>query len=82
MKIILVKTQYKINNSKLMTNVETFKTWQDYLEGCKYKVLILTNHNNPRSITAKVKLKKQPIFCHTSSREAKTKKKPFKLRIS
>ena len=33
-------------NSELLAIVEAFKTWQHYLEDCKYKVLVLTNHNN------------------------------------
>ncbi len=28
--------------------VEAFKIWRHYLEGCKYEVLVLTNHNNLR----------------------------------
>ena len=45
-KMIPAKTQYKTHNTKLLTIVETFKTWRHYLEDCKYKVFILTNHNN------------------------------------
>ena len=45
-KMILVKTWYKTHDSKLLAIVEAFKTWRHYLEGCKYKVLILTNYNN------------------------------------
>ena len=45
-KMILAETWYKIHNGELLTIVEAFKTWKHYLEGCKYKVLMLTNHNN------------------------------------
>ena len=45
-KIIPVETRYKIYNSELLAIVEAFKTWRHYLEGCKYKVLVLTDYNN------------------------------------
>ena len=45
-KMILVETWYKTHNSELLGIIEAFKIWQHYLEGCKHKVLILTNHNN------------------------------------
>ena len=47
-KMIPPKTRYKTHNSELLAIVEAFKTWQYYLEGCKYKVLVLTDHNNLR----------------------------------
>ena len=47
-KIILAETRYKTHNAKLLAIVEAFKTWRHYLEGCKYEILILTNHNNLR----------------------------------
>ena len=31
---------------ELLAIVEAFKTWRHYLKGCKYKVLMLTNHKN------------------------------------
>ena len=46
--MIPAETQYKTHNGKLLAIVEAFKTWHHYLEGCKYKVLILTDHNNLR----------------------------------
>ena len=45
-KMISVKTRYKTHNGKLLAIVEVFKIWRRYLEGCKYKVLMLTNYNN------------------------------------
>ena len=44
--MISAEIYYKTHNSKLLAIVEAFKTWRHYLEGCKYKVLILTDHNN------------------------------------
>ena len=45
-KIIPVETQYKTHDGKLFAIVEAFKTWRHYLEDCKHKVFLLTNHNN------------------------------------
>ena len=45
-KMIFTKTCYKTYNGKLLAIVKAFKTWRHYLEGYKYKVLILTDHNN------------------------------------
>ena len=45
-KIIPAKTWYKTYNGKLLAIVKAFKTWQHYLEGCKYKVFVLINYNN------------------------------------
>ena len=40
------KTWYETHNDELLDIFEAFKTWRHYLEGCKHKVLVLTNHNN------------------------------------
>ena len=45
-KMILVEIWYKTYDNKLLAIVKIFKIWQHYLEDCKYKVLILTDHNN------------------------------------
>ena len=45
-KLIPAKTWYKTHNSELLAIVEAFKTWQHYLEGCKHRVFVLTDHNN------------------------------------
>ena len=45
-KMILAKTRYETHDGKLLAIVEAFKTWRNYLKGCKHKVLVLTNHNN------------------------------------
>ncbi len=47
-KIIFAETRYETHNQELLAIVEVFKTWRLYLEGCKYEVLILTDHNNLR----------------------------------
>ena len=44
--MVLAKTWYKTYNVELFAIVEAFKTWRHYLESCKHKVLVLTNHNN------------------------------------
>ena len=46
--MIPAKTSYTIHDGELLAIVEAFKTWRHYLEGCKHKVLVLTNHNNLR----------------------------------
>ena len=43
-KMISTKTWYKIYNSELLAIVEALKTWHHYLEGCKHKMLVLTDH--------------------------------------
>ena len=47
-KMILAKIWYETHDVKLLPIVNVFKTWRQYLEGCKHKVLVLTNHNNLR----------------------------------
>ena len=44
--MIPAETRYKTHDSELLAIVEAFKTWWHYLEGCKYEVLVLTDHNN------------------------------------
>ena len=44
--MILIETQYETHNGELLAIVKVFKTWKYYLKSCKYKVLVLTNHNN------------------------------------
>ncbi len=46
--MISAETQYETHDQELLAIVETFKTWRQYLEGCKYEVLVLTDHNNLR----------------------------------
>lgn len=46
--MIPAKTQDKTHNQELLSIVEAFKTWRRYLEECKYKVLVLIDHNNLR----------------------------------
>ena len=45
-KMIPIETRYETHNVELLAIVEAFKTWRYYLEGCKHKVFVLTNHNN------------------------------------
>ena len=47
-KMIPAETRYKTYNQELLAIVEAFETWRHYLEGCKFEVLILINHNNLR----------------------------------
>ena len=46
--MIPAKTRYETHNGELLAIVEAFKTWRHNLEGSWHKVLMLTNHNNPR----------------------------------
>ena len=46
--MIPVETRYETQDQELLAIVEAFKTWRHYLEGCKYEVLVLMNHNNLR----------------------------------
>ena len=69
-KIIPVETQYKIHDGKLLAIVEAFKTWRHYLEGCKHKVLVLTDYNNLRrfigtkSLSSRQVCWAQKLFCY------------------
>ncbi len=45
-KMILVETQYKTHDSKLLVIVEAFKTLKHYLEGCKHEVFVFPDCNN------------------------------------
>ena len=47
-KIIPAETRYETHNQELLTIVDVLKTWRHYLEGCKFKVLVLINYNNFR----------------------------------
>ena len=47
-KMIPVETRYKTYNQELLAVVEAFKTWNHYMEGSKFEVLVFTNHNNLR----------------------------------
>ena len=38
--------RYKTHDNELLAIIEVFKTWQHFLEGCKHKVLVFTDHNN------------------------------------
>ena len=44
--MISAETYYKTHNQELLAIVEAFKTWRYHLEGCKYEVFVLTDHNN------------------------------------
>ena len=46
--MILAKMCYETHHAKLLAIVKMFKNWRHYLEGCQYKVLVLTDHNNLR----------------------------------
>ena len=44
--MIPAETRYDTHNGELLAIIEAFKTWCHYLEGCKHKVLVLTDYNN------------------------------------
>ncbi len=44
--MIPAETRYKTHDKELLAIFEVFKTWRYYLEGYKYEVLVLTDHNN------------------------------------
>ena len=44
-KMIPAETWYKTHDGELLAIVQAFKTWRHYLKGCKYKILVLTDHN-------------------------------------
>ncbi len=46
--MIPAETWYETHNQELLAIVEAFKTWRHYLKGCKYEVLVFTDHNNLR----------------------------------
>ena len=46
--MILAKTWYETYNGELLAIVKAFKTWRQYLEGCKYEVFVFTDYNNLR----------------------------------
>ena len=45
-KMIPAEIRYKIHDGELLAIVKAFKTWKHYLEGCKHKIFVLTDHNN------------------------------------
>ena len=47
-KMIPVETEYEIHDNEHLAIVEAFKTWRQYLEKSRYKVLVLTKHENLR----------------------------------
>ena len=67
--MILTETWYETQDGKLWAIIETFKTWKYYLEGCKYKVLILTDHKKlQRFINMKNWSSKQVCWAQKLSR--------------
>ena len=44
--MISIETCNKTHNQEFLGIVEVFKTWHHDLEGCKYKIFDLTDHNN------------------------------------
>ena len=69
-KLIPAKTCYETHNAKLLAIVKAFKNWCYYLEDCKYKVLVLTDHNNVRRFIDTKSLSShqirwaQELFCY------------------
>ena len=68
--MISAETRYKIHDGELLAIVEAFKTWRHYLEGCKYEVFVLTNHNNlcrfmdTKSLSSRQVRWAQKVFCY------------------
>ena len=46
--MISTETRYETHDQELLAIIEAFKTWHHYLEGCKYEIFVLTDHNNLR----------------------------------
>ena len=68
-KMIPAETRYKTHDGELLAIVEAFKTWRHYLEDCKHKVLMLTNHNNKcRFINTKSLSSRQVCWAQELSR--------------
>ena len=44
--MIHVETKYETRNGEFLAIVKVFKTWRQYLEGCKHEVFVLTDYNN------------------------------------
>ena len=44
--MILAKTWYKTYDDEFLAIIRTFKMWRYYLEDCKHKVFIFTDHND------------------------------------
>ena len=55
--MILAKTKYKNYNTELLSIIEIFKTWHNYLESYKYKIFIASNYNNLRQFMKTKNLK-------------------------
>lgn len=51
--MIPVEIWYRTYDEEFITIVEAFKSWYDYLEDCKYEILILTDHNRLRQVIYK-----------------------------
>ena len=45
-KMIPAETRYETHDGKLLAIFEAFKTWRNYLEGCKHEVFDLTDYYN------------------------------------
>ncbi len=61
-KIILAETWYETYNKKLLTIVETFKTWKHYLKGYKHKVFVLINYNNLQQFMDTKRLNSRQVY--------------------
>lgn len=44
--MILAKTCYKTHDREYLPIVKAFKTWRNYLVGCKHEVLVYTDYSN------------------------------------
>ena len=60
--MISAETCYKTHNGKFLAIVEAFETCRHYLESCKYKVLVLTGHKNPRQFMDTKSLSSKQVY--------------------
>lgn len=45
---VLINLNLVTYNDEFLAIIKAFKTWRQYLKGCKHEVLIFTNYNNFR----------------------------------
>ena len=56
------ETRYKTHDQELLGIVEVFKTWWYYLEGCKFELFVLTDHNNLRRFIDTKSLSSKQVY--------------------
>jgi hypothetical protein len=67
-KMTSAERNYEIQDGELLAIVESFRHWRHYLEGANYRIEVLTDHNNLRSLmTTKALSRKQVRWALTLS---------------